>query len=55
MKKTIILRLEPAKETRFSHRYTREVGDLAVGTLYLRKRDLDGKPPTRLTLTVEGS
>lgn len=54
MKKIIVMQLEPAKETKGCYRFMQVAGDRGVETLYVRKADVDGKPPKQITLTVEG-
>lgn len=54
MKKTIVMRLEPAKETPGCYRYMRDAGDRGVETIYLRKADVEGPPPAEITMTLKG-
>jgi hypothetical protein len=54
MKKTIVMKLAPEKETPGCYRYMREGGDQGVDTLYLRKREVDGPAPAQLTVTITG-
>lgn len=54
MKKTIVMKLAPDKETKGCYRYMREAGDEGVDTIYLRKAAVDGKPPQQATLVFTG-
>lgn len=54
VKKTIVMKLAPDKETKGCYRYMREAGDTGVDTVYLRKDSVEGKPPAQLTVTYVG-
>lgn len=54
MKKTIVMRIAPEKETKGCHRYVAEAGDRGCETLYLRKSEIEGSPPAQITVTITG-
>jgi hypothetical protein len=54
VKKTIVMTLDKAKETKGCHRYGVSGGDTGVTTLYVRKNSLDGDAPQTVTVVITG-
>ena len=53
----VVVKMELEKETKGTYRYKeleRDGGNLAIGTLYVKKGIVEGTAPTALTVTIEG-